>query len=167
MMDNLGKCCPRLQNIHVASAKLSHATVLALTAANLRLAQYHLLIPLGFSYIICLCKDWILWSFFLFILTYIKYSWLHLTESAFWYFLSFRGLKMLSLVSGSGITDASVAAIAYSFSKLELLDLSGYASSSFSQAVKGADLCHSRIWCICDLIVNFALTGNILLLTQV
>uniref|UniRef100_A0A7C9ACG4 F-box domain-containing protein n=1 Tax=Opuntia streptacantha TaxID=393608 RepID=A0A7C9ACG4_OPUST len=71
MMDNLGKCCPRLQNIHVASAKLSHATVLALTAANL------------------------------------------------------RGLKMLSLVSGSGITDASVAAIAYSFSKLELLDLSG------------------------------------------
>lgn len=32
---------------------------------------------------------------------------------------------MLSLVLGSGITDASVAAIAYSFSKLELLDLSG------------------------------------------
>lgn len=33
---------------------------------------------------------------------------------------------MLSLVLGSGITDASVAAIASSFSKLELLDLSGY-----------------------------------------
>lgn len=36
---------------------------------------------------------------------------------------------MLSLVLGSGITDASVAAIASSFSKLELLDLSGYVSS--------------------------------------
>ncbi|XP_021770255.1 F-box/LRR-repeat protein 17-like [Chenopodium quinoa] len=71
MMDNLGKFCPRLQNIHVASPRLSHATVLALSAANL------------------------------------------------------RGLRMLSLVLGSGITDASVAAIAYSFSKLELLDLSG------------------------------------------
>lgn len=33
---------------------------------------------------------------------------------------------MLSLVLGSEITDASVAAIASSFSKLELLDLSGY-----------------------------------------
>lgn len=71
MMDNFGKFCPKLQNIHVASPRLSHATVLALTAANL------------------------------------------------------RGLRMLSLVLGSGITDASVAAIAYSFSKLELLDLSG------------------------------------------
>ncbi|KAL2934607.1 F-box/LRR-repeat protein 17 [Bienertia sinuspersici] len=71
MMDNLGKFCPKLQNIHVASPRLSHATVLALTAANL------------------------------------------------------RGLRMLSLVLGSGITDASVAAIAYGFSKLELLDLSG------------------------------------------
>lgn len=37
MMDNLGKYCPKLQNIHVASPRLSHATVLALTAANLRL----------------------------------------------------------------------------------------------------------------------------------
>lgn len=37
-----------------------------------------------------------------------------------------RGLRMLSLVLGSDITDASVAAIASSFSKLELLDLSGY-----------------------------------------
>ncbi|KNA22116.1 hypothetical protein SOVF_036970 [Spinacia oleracea] len=71
MMDNLGRFCPKLQNIHVASPKLSHATVLALSSANL------------------------------------------------------RGLRMLSLVLGSGITDASVAAIAYSFSKLELLDLSG------------------------------------------
>ena len=35
---------------------------------------------------------------------------------------------MLSLVLGSGITDASVAAIASSFTKLELLDLSGYVS---------------------------------------
>ncbi|CAA0832156.1 F-box/LRR-repeat protein 17 [Striga hermonthica] len=36
-----------------------------------------------------------------------------------------RGLRMLSLVLGPGITDASVAAIASSFPKLELLDLSG------------------------------------------
>ena len=41
------------------------------------------------------------------------------------YYFVFRGLRMLSLVLGSGITDASVAAIVYSFSKLELLDLSG------------------------------------------
>lgn len=33
---------------------------------------------------------------------------------------------MLSLVLGTAITDASVAAIAASYSKLELLDLSGY-----------------------------------------
>ena len=33
---------------------------------------------------------------------------------------------MLSLVLGSEITDASVAAIASSYSRLELLDLSGY-----------------------------------------
>ncbi|KAI6677841.1 hypothetical protein NL676_038637 [Syzygium grande] len=35
-------------------------------------------------------------------------------------------LRMLSLVLGSEITDASVAAIASSFSDLELLDLDGY-----------------------------------------
>ena len=34
---------------------------------------------------------------------------------------------MLSLLLGSEITDASVAAIASSYSNLELLDLSGYA----------------------------------------
>lgn len=39
----------------------------------------------------------------------------------------FRGLRMLSLLLGSEITDASVAAIASSYSNLELLDLSGYA----------------------------------------
>lgn len=71
VMDGLGRSCPKLQNIHIASALLSHDAVLALSAANL------------------------------------------------------RGLRMLSLVLGSGITDASVAAIASSFSKLELLDLSG------------------------------------------
>ncbi|KAL3644930.1 hypothetical protein CASFOL_010110 [Castilleja foliolosa] len=38
---------------------------------------------------------------------------------------SLRALRMLSLVLGSEITDASVAAIASSFPKLELLDLSG------------------------------------------
>lgn len=35
---------------------------------------------------------------------------------------------MLSLVLGSEISDASVAAIASSYSNLELLDLSGYVS---------------------------------------
>lgn len=39
--------------------------------------------------------------------------------------LHIRGLQMLSLVLGSEITDASVAAIASSYSSLELLDLSG------------------------------------------
>ncbi|KAK9684865.1 hypothetical protein RND81_10G238200 [Saponaria officinalis] len=71
MADNLGRYCPKLQNIHVASTKISHSTVLALSSANL------------------------------------------------------KGLRMLSLLLGSGITDASVAAIAYNFTKLELLDLSG------------------------------------------
>ncbi|KAK9282186.1 hypothetical protein L1049_005098 [Liquidambar formosana] len=71
MVDGLGRSCPRLQNIHIASVRLSHPVVLALTAANLR-----------------------------------------------W-------LRMLSLVLGSEITDASVAAIASSYSNLELLDLSG------------------------------------------
>ncbi|KAL5792822.1 hypothetical protein ACOSP7_001416 [Xanthoceras sorbifolium] len=71
MADGLGRNCPRLQNIHIASLRLSHSVVLALTAASL------------------------------------------------------RGLRMLSLVLGSEITDASVAAIASSYSKLELLDLSG------------------------------------------
>ncbi|KAL0370469.1 UNVERIFIED_CONTAM: F-box/LRR-repeat protein 17 [Sesamum angustifolium] len=65
------KKLPKLQNIHISSVLLSHAAVLALTAANL------------------------------------------------------RELRMLSLVLGSEITDASVAAIASSFLKLELLDLSG------------------------------------------
>ncbi|KAL0435662.1 UNVERIFIED_CONTAM: F-box/LRR-repeat protein 17 [Sesamum radiatum] len=71
VVDGLGRNCPKLQNIHIASRRLSHAAVLALSAANL------------------------------------------------------RGLRMLSLVLGSEITDASVAAITSSFSKLELLDLSG------------------------------------------
>lgn len=71
MVEGLGRNCPRLQNIHIASVRLSHASVLALTDANL------------------------------------------------------RGLRMLSLVLGSEITDASVAAISSSYSNLELLDLSG------------------------------------------
>ncbi|KAJ4830745.1 hypothetical protein Tsubulata_014176 [Turnera subulata] len=71
MADGLGRGCPRLQNIHIASLRLSHPAVLALTAASL------------------------------------------------------RSLRMLSLVLGTEITDASVAAIASSYSKLELLDLSG------------------------------------------
>ncbi|KAL0418673.1 UNVERIFIED_CONTAM: F-box/LRR-repeat protein 17 [Sesamum radiatum] len=71
VVDSLGRSSPKLQNIHISSVLLSHAAVLALTAANL------------------------------------------------------RELRMLSLVLGSEITDASVAAIASSFPKLELLDLSG------------------------------------------
>ncbi|KAK4273078.1 hypothetical protein QN277_021545 [Acacia crassicarpa] len=71
VVDGLGRSCPKLQNIHIASARLSHAAVLALTAAQL------------------------------------------------------RGLRMLSLVLGSEITDASVAAITSSYPNLELLDLSG------------------------------------------
>ncbi|KAK9140122.1 hypothetical protein Scep_009803 [Stephania cephalantha] len=71
MVDGLGRSCPRLRKVHIASVHLSHAVVLALTAANL------------------------------------------------------RGLRMLSLVLGSGITDASVAAIASIYPNLELLDLSG------------------------------------------
>ncbi|PON38003.1 F-box domain containing protein [Parasponia andersonii] len=71
MAECLGRGCPRLQNIHIASVRLSHAVVLALTAAQL------------------------------------------------------RGLRMLSLVLGSEITDASVAAISQSYPNLELLDLSG------------------------------------------
>ncbi|KAF5181644.1 F-box/LRR-repeat protein [Thalictrum thalictroides] len=71
MVDSFARGCPRLQNIHIASVRLSNAVVHALTDANL------------------------------------------------------RGLRMLSLVLGSGITDASVAAIASSFPNLELLDLSG------------------------------------------
>ncbi|KAK3031675.1 hypothetical protein RJ639_035043 [Escallonia herrerae] len=71
MVDGLGRNCLKLQNIHIASLRLSHAVVLALTAADL------------------------------------------------------RGLRLLSLVLGSEITDASVAAIASSYSNLELLDLSG------------------------------------------
>ncbi|XP_071939026.1 F-box/LRR-repeat protein 17-like [Coffea arabica] len=71
MVSSLGRTCPRLENIHIASLRLSHTVVLALIDANL------------------------------------------------------RGLRMLSLVLGSEITDASVAAIASSYSNLELLDLSG------------------------------------------
>lgn len=37
MADGLGRNCPRLQNIHIASTRLSHAVVLSLTASNLRL----------------------------------------------------------------------------------------------------------------------------------
>uniref|UniRef100_A0A1J3FPA7 F-box/LRR-repeat protein 17 n=1 Tax=Noccaea caerulescens TaxID=107243 RepID=A0A1J3FPA7_NOCCA len=71
VFDGLGKTCRRIQNIHIASLKLSHPVVLALTAAN------------------------------------------------------FRELRMLSLVLGKEITDASVAAISSSYSDLQLLDLSG------------------------------------------
>ncbi|CAN6904332.1 hypothetical protein Bca4012_095240 [Brassica carinata] len=71
MVDGLGRTCTRLQNIHIASLKLSHTVVLALTAVN------------------------------------------------------FRCLRMLSLVLGIDITDASVDVISSSYTNLELLDLSG------------------------------------------
>ncbi|OIV91352.1 hypothetical protein TanjilG_01970 [Lupinus angustifolius] len=71
MIDGLGRSCLRLQKVHIASMQLSHAVVLALSAAQL------------------------------------------------------RNLRMLSLVLGSEITDASVAAIASSYPNIELLDLSG------------------------------------------
>ncbi|CAH8382723.1 unnamed protein product [Eruca vesicaria subsp. sativa] len=71
MVDGLGRTCTRLQNIHIASQKLSHTVVLAFTAVN------------------------------------------------------FRCLRMLSLILGIDITDASVAAISSIYTNLELLDLSG------------------------------------------
>ncbi|OVA05341.1 F-box domain [Macleaya cordata] len=71
MVNSLGRTCPKLENVHIASIRLSHAVVLAFTAANLR------------------C------------------------------------LRMLSLILGLEITDASVAAIASSYPDLQLLDLSG------------------------------------------
>lgn len=39
MVDGLGRNCPKLQNIHIASVRLSHAAVLALTAAQLRFVK--------------------------------------------------------------------------------------------------------------------------------
>ncbi|XP_010936233.2 F-box/LRR-repeat protein 17 [Elaeis guineensis] len=73
VMDSLGRTCPRLRNMHIASIQLCNEAVLALASTNLRV----------------------------------------------------RGLRMLSLVLGSRITDAAVAAIVSSYSSLELLDLSG------------------------------------------
>ncbi|KAK6164566.1 hypothetical protein DH2020_001430 [Rehmannia glutinosa] len=92
---------PKLQNIHIASFLLSHEAVLALSAANLRLVFVFVTGKFGLQML------------------------------SFWFpkkIISasmIRGLRMLSLVLGSEITDASVAAIASSFPKLELLDLSG------------------------------------------
>ncbi|GKA94096.1 F-box/LRR-repeat protein 17, partial [Tanacetum coccineum] len=71
MMDGLRRSCPKLQDIQIASLRLSHSIVLSLTPANL------------------------------------------------------RGLRMLSLVFGPEVTDASVVAISKSYSNLELLDLGG------------------------------------------
>ncbi|KAJ7006111.1 hypothetical protein NC653_005458 [Populus alba x Populus x berolinensis] len=88
MVDGLGRSCPRLQNVHVASVRLSHAAVLALTAANLR----------G-----CGC------------------------------FHLFLELKLLM---------QSVVAISQSYSKLELLDLSG---SSISDSGIGM-ICKCVSW---------------------
>ncbi|KAK1263767.1 F-box/LRR-repeat protein 17 [Acorus gramineus] len=77
-VDSLGRTCPRLRKLHIASVYLSHEVVLALASADL------------------------------------------------------RGLRMLSLVLGSEITDASVAAIVSSYERLELLDLSGILSDTTS-----------------------------------
>ncbi|KAI3841999.1 hypothetical protein MKX03_023034 [Papaver bracteatum] len=101
MVDSLGRTCPNLQNIHIASLRLSHATVLALTAANM-------------SY-----------------------------------------LRMLSLILGSGITDASVASITSTYPDLELLDLSG---SSISDGGIGM-ICNELPESLCRLLL--ALCPNI------
>lgn len=66
-----------------------------------------------------------------------------------------RGLRMLSLVLGSEITDASVAAIASSYSNLELLDLSG---SSISDSGLGM-ICNVFPDTLCRLLL--ALCPNI------
>ncbi|KAK8918934.1 F-box/LRR-repeat protein 17 [Platanthera zijinensis] len=71
MIDCLGRGCPSLKNIHIASVRLCNDAVRSLADANI------------------------------------------------------RGLRMLSLVLGSRITDASVAAIIAGCTNLELLDLSG------------------------------------------
>lgn len=71
MIDCLGRGCPSLKNIHIASGRLCNDAVRALADANI------------------------------------------------------RGLRMLSLVHGSRITDASVAAIIAGCTNLELIDLSG------------------------------------------
>ncbi|KAJ0111933.1 hypothetical protein Patl1_03245 [Pistacia atlantica] len=44
MADGLVRNCPRLQNIHIASTRLSHAVVLAITAASLRFVNYLLIV---------------------------------------------------------------------------------------------------------------------------
>ncbi|CAI9781233.1 unnamed protein product [Fraxinus pennsylvanica] len=95
IVNGLGISCPKLQNIHIASTRLSHAVVLALTASNL------------------------------------------------------RGLRMLSLVLGSEITDASVAAIATSSSKMELLDLSSYSNLELLD-LSGSNISDSGIGMICN-----------------
>ncbi|MCL7046453.1 hypothetical protein MKW94_012350 [Papaver nudicaule] len=101
MVDSLGRTCPNLQNIHIASLRLSHDAVLALTAANM-------------SY-----------------------------------------LRMLSLILGSGITDASVASITSTYPDLELLDLSG---SSISDSGIGM-ICNELSESLCRLLL--ALCPNI------
>lgn len=40
MVDGLARTCLRLQNIHIASVRLSHSVVLALAAANFRFSKY-------------------------------------------------------------------------------------------------------------------------------
>lgn len=60
-------------------------------------------------------------SFFFFLSFYVLHSYF----DSFVVILVARGLRMLSLVLGSEITDASVAAITSSYTNLELLDLSG------------------------------------------
>ncbi|KAL6007335.1 hypothetical protein ACLOJK_032832 [Asimina triloba] len=98
MVDNFGRSCPKLRNIHIASVRLSHAVVLALTSTNLRSDNSCDSVCSAKS--CCSCFD----DNFL---------------------MPLLGLRMLSLVLGSEITDASVAAITSSYANLELLDLSG------------------------------------------
>lgn len=140
MMDGLGRNCPRLQNIHIASIRLSHAVVLSLTAANLRFVVHiylwlsdHLVYFFDQFAEIKTCIDYMLLA----CVPIFSFPMLYKVGSLSQYIATvrnltgsliasiFRGLRMLSLVLGTGITDASVAAIASSYSNLELLDLSG------------------------------------------
>lgn len=51
MADGLVRNCSRLQNIHIASTRLSHAVVLAITAASLRFVSHLLIVVVGHVHI--------------------------------------------------------------------------------------------------------------------
>ncbi|KAJ6352336.1 hypothetical protein OIU76_001534 [Salix suchowensis] len=71
------------------------------------------------GFVLCSSSLSTLWLSDLYCLSKMVFNLLALTAA------NLRGLRMLSLVFGTEITDASVASISQSYSKLELLDLSG------------------------------------------